>query len=522
MQYISHDDLAVLRARGIAALRAGDLAQARDLLSQVVRAMPDDGVAWLWLSGAVGSDAERRYCLGQVLRVDPGNVAAQQGLAMLPAVPERSPLGDSPAAAAVPPAAPPELPAVLEVAPAAPEPAPAPSVAPSVASVPEPIKRGSRVFHWVVGAVLGLVVLFVVLVAAALALLLSQHSSKVQVVLPTVPTVVVSTEAISESNRLVLEGISLERRHDDIDAAFANYDKAIELNPMNADAYYYRGDLQAGVKHDINAGMDAYNRGKQIDANLAKLAYHLGRMYSRVDQYDKAIPYMTQAITADTSYGEAYYSRGMAYVSINDAQSAYDDFTKAIELSPTKAEAYYQRGLLFAIRDDATAIQDFNQALTIDPNYEHVLLSRGLSYSRLGDYQQARDDYTKSIALKPQQTEAYCQRSYVKYRLYDFEGSVQDATTALEYDPTWTCANFNRGLGYMGLNKWDLAITDFNVCIERWPNDGNAYYNRGNSYWYKGDTANAKADWERGLLLAKAQKNTSLVRQFEDKLSMLK
>ena len=56
-----HADL--LMRQGIAALQANDKARAHDLLGQALQLAPHNEHAWLWLSGAVETDAERRYCL---------------------------------------------------------------------------------------------------------------------------------------------------------------------------------------------------------------------------------------------------------------------------------------------------------------------------------------------------------------------------------------------------------------------------------------------------------------------------
>lgn len=80
--------------QGVAALRAGQPVHARQLLVQAVRLEPSNERAWLWLAGAVATDAERKYCLRQVLRLNPDNPRAQQGIARLPLqLTPRAPLG---------------------------------------------------------------------------------------------------------------------------------------------------------------------------------------------------------------------------------------------------------------------------------------------------------------------------------------------------------------------------------------------------------------------------------------------
>jgi hypothetical protein len=69
-----------LLKQGIAALKAGRKEEARDLLTQVVEQDERNEMAWLWLSGAVETEEERRICLENVLAINPNNGVAQRGL----------------------------------------------------------------------------------------------------------------------------------------------------------------------------------------------------------------------------------------------------------------------------------------------------------------------------------------------------------------------------------------------------------------------------------------------------------
>jgi len=73
-------DIAELLHQGIAAAKAGQDAQARDLLAQVIEQDERNEQAWLWLSSVVESLDDRRLCLEQVVAINPGNVHAQAGL----------------------------------------------------------------------------------------------------------------------------------------------------------------------------------------------------------------------------------------------------------------------------------------------------------------------------------------------------------------------------------------------------------------------------------------------------------
>lgn len=69
--------------RGVAAARGGQRIVAAGLLRQAVQLDPEHEQAWLWLSGVVDGKDEVALCLRAVLRINPDNERARQGLAQL-------------------------------------------------------------------------------------------------------------------------------------------------------------------------------------------------------------------------------------------------------------------------------------------------------------------------------------------------------------------------------------------------------------------------------------------------------
>lgn len=76
-------DTNTMLQRAIAALKAGRKAEARRLLEAILVIDERHEQAWLWLSGAVDNDEERIVCLENVLAINPANLRARQGLAVL-------------------------------------------------------------------------------------------------------------------------------------------------------------------------------------------------------------------------------------------------------------------------------------------------------------------------------------------------------------------------------------------------------------------------------------------------------
>ena len=77
---MSTDQAKQLLQQGIAAARAGQSGQARQLLQEAVRRDPRNEAAWLWLSSVAKDPPERIFCLKKVLEINPANENALKGL----------------------------------------------------------------------------------------------------------------------------------------------------------------------------------------------------------------------------------------------------------------------------------------------------------------------------------------------------------------------------------------------------------------------------------------------------------
>ena len=132
------------------------------------------------------------------------------------------------------------------------------------------------------------------------------------------------------------------------------------------------------------------------------LAYQeRGNAWIKMQEFDKAIFDLNQAIKINSGNPKLYYNRGLAYVGLKNYQQAISDWSQAILLNPQYAPAYQNRGQTYAILQKSDrAIEDFEQALKINPNYTLVYRNRALLYYSLRKYKQAIADYQKSIQLE--------------------------------------------------------------------------------------------------------------------------
>jgi len=110
-----------------------------------------------------------------------------------------------------------------------------------------------------------------------------------------------------------------------LDAAVKNYNRAIELNRLQAKpSPWPHVDLAASLIA-MNQLTDAENRLREAlsyDAALPQAHYQLGRVLEMQGRYSEAVQPLQQASTLDQTYAEPHYLLGRIYQKLGDTKSA--------------------------------------------------------------------------------------------------------------------------------------------------------------------------------------------------------
>ena len=202
----------------------------------------------------------------------------------------------------------------------------------------------------------------------------------------------------------------------DYKGAMLDYNKAIELEPNNPEAYIGRGSLKAAMGNDEHF-------------SIVKI--------SSVQGQTKAL-------------------RG----AIKDYEDSLKDYNKAIELDPNNPEAYHERGSVKdkmgnlksilqdkkgSLNDYKSALKDYNKAIELDPNKDTYYFYRGSVKSELGDYPGAIKDYNRLIKAEPKNADYYLLRGANKVWLGQKESGCLDLSKAGEMGAMYAYDVMNEG-----------------------------------------------------------------------------
>ena len=150
----------------------------------------------------------------------------------------------------------------------------------------------------------------------------------------------------------------------------------------------------------------------------------------------------------------AYNSRGVAYYLSGYTAQAIEDFNQALRLDPGLVLAYNSRGsVYYDLGDYAQAIENLDQALRLDPGYALAYYNRGNAYRAVGDHARAIEDFDQALLLDPGDDEAYDNRAQSRCLLGMIEASLDDrmqairlgATTAKVYQQILLIDGFYKG-----------------------------------------------------------------------------
>jgi tetratricopeptide (TPR) repeat protein len=165
-----------------------------------------------------------------------------------------------------------------------------------------------------------------------------------------------------------------------VSACSAVIEARTETGRKLAAAYCNRGHGRT-EQRDLEAALADLDEAIRIDPAYACGYSNRGRVFALKREFDRAVTDYDTAIRIDPQFALAYNNRGDAFFSKGDINGAMADFNMAIKLDPTLAIAYGNRGFAYyRMRDMAHAIANFSMQIKLAPDVL-AYLNRGNAFA---------------------------------------------------------------------------------------------------------------------------------------------
>ena len=390
----------------VEALREGDKAKAKDLLTKLLKTDQNNIQYWIWLSAAVETTKERIYCLQTALQLDPENATAKRGLVLLGALPpdegvkpfplDRPRLWDEKLALA--------------------------------SDKPKEKLTFKSVVTGPAGRLIGLGIVGISLIAALVFGVVLPNRNR-RVAQPTrrvgpsptytlTPTFINATEqAQAARGTLVPLAELLDEPHtptpfyvntprephtseydrivraayaeQDWDTVISSMEEVARLEPESADPHYFIGEAYR-FKGNFRRALDAYNAALRINPEFGPAYLGLARARLIQDPDANIIALYDEATRLDPNFGEVYLDRAVFYLNRQEPELALADLAIAERLLPGSPLVYhYQARSHLALDDPDEAEAAAFKANQADPTMLSVYFTLGEIYIAQGEYADA-------------------------------------------------------------------------------------------------------------------------------------
>ncbi|HKT70581.1 MAG TPA: tetratricopeptide repeat protein, partial [Terriglobales bacterium] len=222
-----------------------------------------------------------------------------------------------------------------------------------------------------------------------------------------------------------------------------------------------------------------------------------GSVYYQHGYFDQAQAFFQLALRDDPESAEALYGLGSAYLKKEQPQEARQSFERAIKLPAaypdTLPKAWNNLGLLAAQEGrTAEAIQLFQQALRLNPDYVVALENLGNAYRQQRQWDQARAAFERALTVNPESSGANYGLAMVYAASDDSEHTYEYLQKALQFRPDYPEALNNLGVLYVRTGRRDNAVSTLQKCISVAPAFDQCYLNLARIYSLEGNPAGAR------------------------------
>jgi len=299
-------------------------------------------------------------------------------------------------------------------------------------------------------------------------------------------------------SRLLFARAYLEDEQEKYDAAIADLDQAVALDPTNASAFHERAFARSTMMRFTEALQDLEVEGRlspgepNVYQERAFSQFHLGQLQAAYDSWDQVVRLRPGAVEALEARGDAALwigrfdranadwsaaldivkargdeqqiataRKGLARIALwsttsggrnpeancagSDRDGAFGapyligDCTRAFlkaRSNRERADALTIRSIAWMVgqQDETAQAPDLEVAAALDPDNEQRHANLGGAYVSLHHAWAARQEFDRAIAMK-RSFYALAGRASARYNLKDFDGAFADAKASYELQP---------------------------------------------------------------------------------------
>jgi tetratricopeptide (TPR) repeat protein len=226
----------------------------------------------------------------------------------------------------------------------------------------------------------------------------------------------------------------------------------------------------------------------------------LGVIAIQTGRHELSVQLIELAIQQDASNPLYYSNLGLSLQALNRLEEALENYDHALTVHPQYAEALFNRGVaLQKLRRLDEAVNSYDRAVAVRPNYAEALCNRGVALQELRRFADAIESYDRALIVWPDFVEALCNRGNTLKAVNRLEEALESYDQALALRPDYVEVLYNRGNTLKELKRLDDAVESYDRAVCVCPHYVEALSNRGTVLEELGRLEDALKSYDRAV-----------------------
>jgi len=196
----------------------------------------------------------------------------------------------------------------------------------------------------------------------------------------------------------------------------------------------------------------------------------MGLAYSRLENFEAAVPYWERAVLLDGTRAEDYNNLGVSYAKLGREDQAIAAWVKAVELKPEYDSAYFNLGnARYRRKEFERAMAAWEKTLELNPGYTKVLYNLGNAYYQLENWTKSMEFYQRAAEVQPGRADIFYNIGQVQLKMGQVEAAIQSFERVLELAPEDVDAHIQLGNLHSRSGRNEEARACFRKVLELVP-----------------------------------------------------
>ncbi len=206
---------------------------------------------------------------------------------------------------------------------------------------------------------------------------------------------------VSEAKNLNIKGVFLSVFHR-YEEAISSYEKSLELNPDNHEAWINRGD-SLNYLGRYEEAVASYDTALLLKPNVFEAWNNRGKSLNNLGCHEEALVSYDKALDFNSDYYEAWYNRGKLLDELGEYEKAVSSYNHALVIEPDDYKSWYDRGnsLGELSNHQREAIASYERASNIQPDSPLPYVHIGSLYYEIGEVEKAYEAFFRLTKIQP-------------------------------------------------------------------------------------------------------------------------